>query len=229
MFSDNPNCIELSDGIYHYPGFLDKETVDRITKILESQEDKYANQYLEHEEFYYTKQISEMHEIWEKISEFLYPEYIIHPQLHVLRYEKGHEMTPHWDSPGEGKDHELTVPDEMGCCCVLKWGVITYFGEWEGGEVYYPKQGISIYPKPGDLIIHGALESHQHGVSKITSGTRYAFSNFSLPIEKNPGSFYTYKTQEYYEAIKDLSSWPKPLFKNPKLNINATESVPVQD
>lgn len=221
MFYNNPNCITLADGIYHYPNFLDKETVDRFTKLLDEKVIKHENPYLEHENFSSSQIINEMHEIWEKISDFLYPEYIIHPQLHVLLYEEGHEMLPHCDSPGEGNDDMLTVPDEMGACCSLSWGVITYFGEWEGGEVYYPKQGISIAPKPGDLIVHGALDTHEHGVSKITSGKRYAYSNFSMATDKNPGSFYTYKTHEYYEAIKNLDTWINPLKSNPRLKVKS--------
>jgi hypothetical protein len=55
-----------------------------------------------------------------------------------------------------------------------------------------------------------------HGVKEITKGTRYVYSNFSLRADKNPGSFPNYKTPEYYEAIKDMSTWALPRFQNPK-------------
>jgi hypothetical protein len=36
-----------------------------------------------------------------------------------------------------------------------------------------------------------------HGVKEVTSGVRYAFSNFCLPATKNPGSFYNFNSEEY--------------------------------
>ena len=107
--------------------------------------------------------------------------------------------------------------DLWGTCCLLSWGVCTYFGEWEGGELYYPNQDVTINVKPGDLVIHGALSDCMHGVKEITSGTRYTFSNFSIQADKNPGSFYNYKTPEYYEAIKDLGNWLGPIKENPNV------------
>lgn len=215
MFTDNPNIVKLSDKIYHYKGFLTSEELEKINKIVDKVET--SNHYFEEIEFRPVKEIKELFPIWEKVSDLLYPEYVIHPLLHMLKFSEGSKMLPHCDSPGEGNDEELTVPDLWGTCCLLSWGVITYFGDWEGGELYYPNQGIEIDVKPGDLVIHGALSDCMHGVKEITKGTRYAFSNFSLKADKNPGSFYNYKTPEYYEAIKDLDTWLGPIKENPKV------------
>jgi hypothetical protein len=99
---------------------------------------------------------------------------------------------------------------------VLSWGVCVYFGEFSGGEVYYPKQNIEIPVQPGDLVIHGALRSHEHGVRAVRSGVRYVFSNFSLKPEKNPGSFYNYGTKENEERQKNIDLWMQPLKDNKK-------------
>jgi hypothetical protein len=56
---------------------------------------------------------------------------------------------------------------------------------------------IEVLPEPGDMVIHGALRQHRHGVKEVESGERYAFSNFSLPYSKNPGTFYAINTPEY--------------------------------
>ena len=75
--------------------------------------------------------------------------------------------------------------------------------------------GIEVAPQPGDLVIHGATPRWKHGVKEVTSGTRFAFSNFALPAQKNPGSFYNYKTEEFYNQTKDgLDTWVNPLFSN---------------
>jgi len=215
MFSDNPNIIKLADKIYHYPNFLTPEEVKTVTDIANSQET--SNHYFEEIEFRPVKEIYELKPIWDKVSDFLYPEFVIHPLLHMIKFGKGSKMHPHCDSPGEGNHEDLTVPDLWGTCCLLSWGVCTYFGEWEGGELYYPNQDVTINVKPGDLVIHGALSDCMHGVKEITSGTRYTFSNFSIQADKNPGSFYNYKTPEYYEAIKDLGNWLGPIKENPNV------------
>jgi hypothetical protein len=56
---------------------------------------------------------------------------------------------------------------------------------------------VEVYPEPGDMVIHGALRRHRHGVKEVESGERYAFSNFALPYSKNPGTFYTFNSPEY--------------------------------
>jgi hypothetical protein len=71
----------------------------------------------------------------------------------------------------------------------------------------------------GDLVIHSSFSPYEHGVREVTSGTRYAFACFSLKAQDNPGSFYNYKTEEYYNQIgnktfKSLARWASPLTEN---------------
>ena len=62
------------------------------------------------------------------------------------------------------------------------------------------------------------------GVREVTSGTRYAFSNFVLRADENPGTFNNYGTHEYYKQIgnkttEELEAWMEPLKYNPQLDI----------
>lgn len=212
MFTNNPNITKLDEKIFLYKNFIPQEKVSEINKYIS--EKVSLNHYFEEIQFGLTEATFELHEVWEGISELLYPEYVIHPILSLLHFKEDKEMLPHCDSPGEGNHESLTVPDLWATCCLLSWGAIVYFGDFTGGEVYYPKQGIEIAVEPGDLVIHGALDDCLHGVKKVLTGNRYAFSTFSLPAEKNPGTFNNYKTPEYYEDIKDLKSWLTPLKPN---------------
>ena len=210
MFTNNPNLKQLSNKIYHYPGFFSAEDIAIVENIINK-----GVEYQEHPfdfvTFKPTIEYLELKPIWDKVSEFLYPEYVIHPQIHMIEYLEGSYMEPHCDSPGEGHYNDLTLEDAWNTCCLLSWGVCGYFGEWEGGEIYYPgHNNLEISVKPGDLVIHGALSDCTHGVKPITKGKRYVFSNFSLEPHKNPGSFPNYKTEEYFEAIKDLKTWAQP-------------------
>ena len=165
----------------------------------------------------------------------------MHPQGNVLIItpEMNEGMFTHSDSPGKGECHRLSQVDVWKTCCVLDFGLVGYFGNFDGGEIFYVninKDGnrndgigeqncLTIKPERGDLVIHGAFSPHSHGVRPVSSGRRYAFSNFVLKAEDNPGSFYNYKTPEYYEQIKDKDTltleqftgiWMRPLKENPQ-------------
>jgi hypothetical protein len=214
MFTDDPNIIKLADKIFLYKNFFTPEEVAKVNEATEGL--KTTHHYFDHIDFRPTYELLELFPVWEKISDFLYPEFVIHPMLSMLQFNVGNKMDPHCDSPGEGHEDDLTVPDVWSTCCLLSWGVCGYFGDFEGGEVYYPNQDLEVAVRPGDLVIHGALSDCMHGVKEVTKGTRYVYTNFSLRADKNPGSFPNYKTPEYYEAIKDMGTWANPKFVNPQ-------------
>jgi hypothetical protein len=208
---------KLDEKLFYFPNFISEEDVRLINeKIKETESIKHP---FEEMRFGTTPSIPELFPVWEKVSELIAPDYVIHPLLNLLHFKEGASMDPHCDSPGEGNHEELTMPDMWSTCCLLSYGVCVYFGEYTGGEVYYPNQNITIPVKPGDLVIHGALEDYSHGVKEVTSGSRYTYSNFALRADKNPGTFYNYGTEEYKEKTKNLdylvSSWQTPLIDNP--------------
>jgi len=59
-----------------------------------------------------------------------------------------------------------------------KYGVVLYINDdYKGGEIYYVGQNISYKPKAGDLVVHSSEEKCRHGVKRVTSGVRYAWSS----------------------------------------------------
>lgn len=242
MFQDRPDCIKLADKVFVFKKILNPELVKQITEEMDSRSFKGSYPYEETVvEWYYDKVTpipNGLLNIWEQISELIYPEYIIHPSTNLLAVRPGDNgMFCHTDSPGRGCELMLTQPDVWSTCCIIDWGVVGYFGEFEGGAVYYPKiwpdgtvksdtdqmnqdlPCLEYTPEPGDVVIHGSCSPYDHGVREVTSGTRYAFSNFSLKREENPGSFYTYRTPEYFEVLgnrtfDDLHKWMTPLFES---------------
>jgi|GEM_PF-2076919 len=252
MFYDKENCIKASffpddygtpSGVFVYKGFFTDEECTTIEDALRDYD--LSGNYTDTLINWYANKVSpplkELHPLWEKASELLYPEYVMHPQANVLVIvpEMNEGMFTHSDSPGKGECHRLSQVDVWKTCCELDYGLVAYFGDFEGGEIFYvniDKDGnrhdgvsredaLTIKPERGDLVIHGAFNPHAHGVMPVTSGRRYAFSNFVLKAEDNPGTFYNYKTPEYYEQIKDkdtmtlddfISSWMRPLKENPQ-------------
>lgn len=240
-FRKNPNITQLAPKIFIYKNFITGELLQKINDILEKERNTdLVNHNIDWYSNRITRIVPEMHEVWEMASELIYPELVMHPQLPLLRSKEGEPgMFAHADAPGNPHEdcgpicgtcdiaHNALISTDMwDTCCRLHYGLIIYFGDFEGGEIYYPnidKNGkvydgmypfdnneeLSIKPENGDLIIHGAHGDCFHGTKEITKGIRFAFSNFVLPAHTNPGTFYNYKSKEYYEQIKWIKENPE--------------------
>jgi len=239
-FRKNPNIEQIAPKLFVYRNFIKGDLLEKINTILKQHID---SPNVDHNvDWYYsrfTTLIPELHEVWEQASELIYPELSMHPQLCLLRAKVGDTgMYHHSDAPG--KPHEdcgpicgtceiaskvLISPDMWDTCCRLHYGLIVYFGEFEGGEVFYPNfnnkaeyvgnfsslekgEELCVKPGNGDLIIHGAHSDYCHGTKEITSGMRFAFSNFVIPSHTNPGTFHNYKTTEYQNQIEYIKGHP---------------------
>ena len=241
MFYDKPGCTKLAEGIYIFKNYLSKELVDAVHKKVETFEKdtfNYDESLIDWYKEKVTPGLDELHPVWEACSELLGPEYVIHPSRNLIMTRPGDGgMFAHSDSPGRDMEEDLTQIDTYATCCIIDYGLVAYFGDWEGGEVYYPnfnpdfsfkenKEGpcLEYKPEAGDVVIHGSTKNWCHGVREVTSGTRYAFSNFVLRADENPGTFNNYGTPEYYKQIgnrttDELEGWMAPLKYNPQLDI----------
>ena len=239
MFINNPNIEQIADEIWIWRNFLSEEENSLITNLMKDYEKQFKDN---QEAFKFEDQaidwyknktsplIPELKPIWDKISELLYPEHYIHPQLFVNVMRPGDKgMFIHADSPGMNMEHNLTQLDRWSTCCRLSHGIVTYFGDYTGGQIYYPnieKDGtvknkpedpddcLVVDVKPRDFVIHGALHPWEHGVREILSGTRYAYSNFCMEKEHAPGTFELFDPNKH-PHIKDkeeVLNWVKTVY-----------------
>jgi hypothetical protein len=225
MFSNNPNIIKYADEIYLYKNFISKEDVEYINKLMQPNidNDDLLKTDINAVDWYNDKQGPQMPElikIWDKISEFMYPEFIIHPQQNLTALRpKDPGMFVHNDNPGRGMDHLLTQDDRWHTCTKLVYGLCSYFGDFEGGEIFYPninKDGslankesedcLVVSVGPGDLVIHWAEAPYEHGVKPVRNGVRYVYSNFAIKTEEHPGTFPIWNTKEDLER-KATGTW----------------------
>jgi hypothetical protein len=63
-----------------------------------------------------------------------------------------------------------------------KSGLLYLNDEYTGGELYFPKQDISIKPKTGSLIFFEGDENRPHEVKEIKTGYRYNMVTFYEPV-----------------------------------------------
>ena len=247
-FYDRPDCLNPSpyvdeygtkSGIFIFKKVIDPDLVEKIEsqlkqkpKDLPTYDKTIINWYAEK----MTGSVDGVIDLWEAIGDLIGPEWVVHPTNNFITVRPGDNgMFTHSDSPGKGACHLLSQPDVWSTCCIIDYGVCAYFGDYEGGAIFYP--GINpdgtvktsnfegpcfeYKPEKGDVVIHSAFNPYGHGVREVTSGTRWVFSNFSLKAEDNIGTFYNYGTPEYYKQIgnkteKEIIDWMTPLKENPQ-------------
>jgi hypothetical protein len=66
-------------------------------------------------------------------------------------------------------------------------GVLYLNDEYEGGEIYFPEQGIKIKPEAGSLIMFPAYRPYFHHPLPVTSGNKYMVPFFWFDMNANWG------------------------------------------
>jgi len=83
-----------------------------------------------------------------------------HESYSILKYGEGQKFTNHIDDYKEG-------PRRVSLIYYLN-------DDYEGGEIKFPRFGITYKPKANDLIIFPSTYVYNHSVNPVISGTRYA-------------------------------------------------------
>jgi len=93
----------------------------------------------------------------------------------IVRWLPGQLQMPH-------ADKELHEGDNAGKPNDFPWydiaGLFYLNDDYEGGELYFPNQGIQFKPKPGGAYFFPGDMNYIHGVTRIESGTRYVIPFF---------------------------------------------------
>lgn len=114
-------------------------------------------------------------EINEKLKNAItavYGKKVIESSIHAQKWEVGSSANPHSDNsdfdgnPTEGFDNLKYV------------GILYLNSDYEGGNLYFPEHNIYIHPNPGSMYIFSGGVENIHGVTEITSGTRYSIVSF---------------------------------------------------
>jgi hypothetical protein len=102
----------------------------------------------------------------------VYNKQVTPSSIHAQKWEVGSSANPHSDNsdfdgnPSEGFDNLKYV------------GILYLNSDYEGGDLYFPEHEISIHPNAGSMYIFSGGVENIHGVTEITSGTRYSIVSF---------------------------------------------------
>ena len=92
--------------------------------------------------------------------------------IHAQKWDVGSSANPHSDN----SDFEGNPTDGFDN---LKYVGILYLNDdYEGGQLFFPEHKIFISPNPGSMYIFSGGIENIHGVTEITSGTRYSIVSF---------------------------------------------------
>ena len=99
-------------------------------------------------------------------EEYIYPEF-----SNLVYWGPDKELTPHCDNMhihNSELEHNTAQRDYSAVLCLNEG--------YEGGHTIFPEHGKEYPGKTGRLIIFPSGRSHPHGVTEVTSGSRYTFS-----------------------------------------------------
>lgn len=100
----------------------------------------------------------------------------------IVRWLPGQRQEPH-------ADKELHVGEDAGKPNDFPYydlaGLFYLNDDYEGGELYFPNQGIQFKPKAGAAYFFPGDLNYIHGVTEITSGIRYVIPFFFTILSHN--------------------------------------------
>jgi hypothetical protein len=171
-FKENSNLIEIHPDIYLYKNFQDKETVYEYTNRLNNHTEEEWKTHYNFEpgdtsiDFMGDRSSLDIidNKLKEDIFNFFAPNYFTYQNTNFVRLLTG-ESAPMVNNEKFFKNG-IAIGDYK-----IAW----YLGEFAGGEICFPNQGIEYKPEPNDLLIFKIDRDYIHYTKTVTSGTRYAY------------------------------------------------------
>lgn len=91
--------------------------------------------------------------------------------LSISKYSTGKSMGPHVDDYNNGDDPNISV-------------VLYLNDNYEGGEINFPNQNITIKPEAGSIVIFPSVEPYYHQSLPVVSGIKYMSPGFWRKIDR---------------------------------------------
>lgn len=106
-------------------------------------------------------------------------------QHEFFAYPPGVGLKMHSDDHALGADGKIRARDEhRGITAILYLN-----SEFTGGEIHFPKQGVSIAPTAGKLVIFPSNKNFRHEVKPILTGWRYSYQRVYGVLRVNGQKF----------------------------------------
>lgn len=178
------NFRKLGEDIYVCNYFLSGKEIEFYNEVINAIDPKLGWQKNIDHKWFNNKisfEIKEFDSLMWKVKETFKNDFTVNEHRCLNRLLDGDEWGAHSDDHDFRAIKELSLSYTEGQPYELVkysvYGLIVYFNDFEGGELYYPNQGLIYKPLPGDMVLHSSAEHCKHGVAKVISGPRYSYSN----------------------------------------------------
>lgn len=179
--------MNVDDYISVYPDFLDIETCDKTTGLLNALDDWHVHSYADHlseelvsfdDDLYICYMDSPLKQkiqdkLWFAIEDYInyfdfewYNSWAGYTEIRFNKYPEGSRMRVHCDHI-----HTLFDGSVRGIPTLTMLGALN--NKYEGGELYICNQKIEL--KAGSLVIFPSNFMFPHEVKEVTSGTRFSY------------------------------------------------------
>lgn len=172
---------KIGNEIYVYENFLSKDECTSIVNVLENLSDEewvFDRPGITHKR---TNPLDEILNVRAKIDALIPDGLHLGLASTATRLVTGDSWGEHSDVHDFADIEKLANSYSEGDSYEEKelsvYGLVVYFNEFEGGQIYYPTQDIIYAPKPGDLVVHSSSPLCLHGVKPVISEKRYSYSN----------------------------------------------------
>ena len=96
----------------------------------------------------------------------------------IVRWRVGDGQAPHADKQELDGRPNLYPENDIASLVYLN-------DDYDGGEIYFPNQGLQFKPQCGSLAFFPGDIHYLHGVTKVTTGVRYTMPNFWKVLKLN--------------------------------------------
>jgi len=185
MFHNHPSFEKLGNDIYVFHNFLSNKELNHLQKFIKANERllwNYKGEDIAYHKF--SAYTVEVDFIYNKLMAWLSiysPENYVKKNNSIIKLRKGETWSLHADNHDYLELRKKASKYKEGSEFTLEdnniWGLIVYLNDFEGGEVFYPRQNLTIKPLPGDLILHSSDEHCEHEVLEVLSEARFCYSN----------------------------------------------------
>lgn len=182
---------EISEDIFIYKNFLGYEECNEIVEYLDQlNESDWVLDRPGYSFYKRTERLDVISKVRDKIVSILPDALNLGVCASAVRMKKGAYWEIHSDVHDFFEIEKLANSYVEGQPYLEKelsvYGTVVYFNNFEGGEIYYPNQGIIYKPSPGDLVIHSSSDKCLHGVKPLVSEKRYSYANHIYKIVRIP-------------------------------------------
>lgn len=180
MFDNIPGFDKLEDNIYVYHNFVLSDELDQINNDLDCLEERLWHKF-ENRQHNQSPELASMIPVLDRLNAVVPNGFSIVQHTSINRLSRGESWGIHSDNAEfidiRNKSKTLAPGEPFQIVDNTVYGIVIYFNQFDGGELFYTKKNFLYKPSPGDLVIHGAEEDCEHMVKKVLSDKRYSYSN----------------------------------------------------